>query len=226
MTFLEKVYNIWIDLDNNLPEKDTPSSFLRKLVKNGDEEKLEKFFNKLRLDIVTVEDTAKFKFIQGQILAVVESIDLIPDNLTSVFSFVHYVMNTGEKVESFSPFNFVLEEVELNFYADDIYAVTPEESELGVEFITADFVQIVQKISDNMVYVPAYYTYDSPVDIELTDSPFHQRVAKALKTKAFTKSLPLFVLNEDSDFVLPNTKPYRKSHRYVLQDFAVPIKTI
>ncbi len=91
MRNLDKVWNIWIDLDASYKKgnyKESKVNFLKKLVSNGNSKEILALLAKIATDIQNAADNKKYKYIQESMLAIINNYDFLPDNIDSLNTYV------------------------------------------------------------------------------------------------------------------------------------------
>lgn len=236
---LDKAYNIWIDVDNKCLAQFSKSEFLRKLVRDGNQDAVNSVIASLGNCVEVPMDSEKFNFVKEQLEIVLEFFDDIPENLTSISDFIGNCKGTGiVETNSLQPNSSkaldLTEELEdrvkevisiVQPYALNVVPIfSIKESKIGVEVITSTLIHKVDLVSDEAVIVPSFYENDD--DLELSDNPFHIKVKKLLNRKNNKLTYPMLLT--DSSFELQNKyiKKVGRGLRLEYEDFVMPIKRV
>lgn len=220
MNNLEKAYDMWTNLDIKCPSGMSKSQFLKKLVRDGDEVGVNSILNSINVCIKTVEDTEKFEFVKACISAVVVNLDILQDDIQNLIPFVQSLL-LGDSVDII--FDNIIDMLALGQVAVNP-AVGFNQSDFGVEFITASIVSKTFEVSEDAIILkPVNKQLDL---LQLSNSEFHTRVRDFVSLDKNVKTRPLLILDRDKDIVNPYVKSAGRGYKFAYKGLSIPVKLV
>lgn len=198
MRNLDKVWNIWVDLDvsyKRVNYKQNKIEFLKKLVSNGDINEVSALLAKIATDIQSFEDNKKYKYIQESMLAVLNYYDFLPENIDSLNTYIVSLQkgNIRKNNMTFEEFLTII----FPYSALEIKQIDFSLSNVGCEFISSKEVHKVNLCSENALIVTRWMKNDISSITPFGD--FGKRALSVLKSEKAEESYPVVLVNEEID---------------------------
>jgi len=196
MRNLDKVWNIWIDLDASYKKgnyKESKVNFLKKLVSNGNSKEILALLAKIATDIQNAADNKKYKYIQESMLAIINNYDFLPDNIDSLNTYVISLLQWKIKKRNNLTFDEFLATI-LPYAPLELKEVDFSMSNVGGEFITDKEVHKVKLCSEFALIAPRWMKNN--VNSVTPSGSFGKKALETLKCWELEKPYPIVLVDE------------------------------